>query len=87
MELDDAKEKNRNLENVMTEGEKKLKKKVNTLENNLEQLTNMYHQLASQKNKWNLDAQVVYYNNLYIFIHISSSNPGKALLSFLPILF
>ena len=52
----------------MTEGEKKLKKKVNTLENNLEQLTSMYHQLASQKNKWNIDAQVGFNFTLYVYL-------------------
>jgi len=42
IELDEEKEKNRNLENTMTE----------------ETLTNIYQQLSSQKNKWNLDHQL-----------------------------
>jgi len=58
MELDEEREKNRNLETTMTEGEKALKKKVNTLENNLEQLSAMYHQLASQKSILKVDSQV-----------------------------
>jgi len=36
MELDEEKDKSRHLENSMSNGEKNLKKKVNTLENNLE---------------------------------------------------
>lgn len=58
IELEEEKERNRNLENQMVEGERALKKKVATLENNLEQLTNMYHQLASQKSLWKVDNQV-----------------------------
>lgn len=58
IELDEEREKNRAIEDRMSEGERGLKKKVVTLENNLEQLTNMYHQLASQKSIWKVDNQV-----------------------------
>jgi hypothetical protein len=58
MELDEERDKNRTLEATMTDGEKILKKKVNTLENNLEQLTQMYHQLNTQKSTLKVDNQV-----------------------------
>lgn len=58
IELDEEKERYRTFEERNSEGERALKKKVVTLENNLEQLTNMYHQLASQKSIWKVDNQV-----------------------------
>jgi len=58
VELDDAKEQMKLMEENMNEGEKALKKKVNSLERNLEQLTLMYHQLVSQKSMLKVDNQV-----------------------------
>lgn len=48
----------RNLENSMTEGELKLKKKMNALEHSLEQLSILYSQLTSQKAKMNVEMMV-----------------------------
>jgi len=59
MELDEEREKRKSLENAMSEGEKALKKRVNVLGSNLEQLTQMYHQLVSQKSLKKIDAQVI----------------------------
>ena len=42
----------------MSEGDRALKKKVNSLERNLEQLTLMYHQLVSAKSVLKIDNQV-----------------------------
>ena len=58
VELDDTKEKFRALENSMTSGEKSLKKKVSSLESNLEQLTLIYHQLVSKLSSSKVDLQV-----------------------------
>ncbi|OMJ91088.1 hypothetical protein SteCoe_6451 [Stentor coeruleus] len=51
MALDDAKESYKNLESYMSEGERALKRKTDTLERNLEQLTLMYHNLINQKSQ------------------------------------
>jgi hypothetical protein len=59
MELDEEREKAKSLESAMTEGEKALKKRVNHLESNLEQITQMYHQLTSQKSVQKIDYQVI----------------------------
>lgn len=58
LELDDAREQMKSMEENMNEGERTLKKKVNSLERNLEQLTLMYHQLVSQKSMLKVDNQV-----------------------------
>lgn len=58
VELDDAREQMKMMEDNMNEGERALKKKVNSLERNLEQLTLMYHQLVSQKSMLKVDNQV-----------------------------
>ena len=58
IELDEARESYKNLESTMSEGERNLKKKTDTLERNLEQLTLMYHQLVSQKSMLKVDKQV-----------------------------
>lgn len=58
MELDDEKEKVKGLENMMSEGEKALKKRVSILESNLEKITQMYHQLTSQKAAQTIDHHV-----------------------------
>lgn len=51
MALDDANESYKNLESYMSEGERALKRKTDTLERNLEQLTLMYHNLINQKSQ------------------------------------
>ena len=51
MTLDDSKESYSNLESCMSQGERALKRKTDTLERNLEQLTLMYHQLITQKSQ------------------------------------
>ncbi|OMJ90622.1 hypothetical protein SteCoe_7021 [Stentor coeruleus] len=56
--LDDAKDSYKTLESYMSEGERSLKKKTDTLERNLEQLTLMYHQLVSQKSQLGVDKQL-----------------------------
>jgi len=58
MDLDESKEKYKGLEASMSEGDKSMRRKVNSLERNLEQLTLMYHQLASQKSLLKVDNQV-----------------------------
>lgn len=58
VELDDTKEKYRHLENSMSSGEKSLKKKVTSLEGNLEQLTLIYHQLVSKLTNAKVENQV-----------------------------
>lgn len=66
VELDETKEKFRHLENSMTSGEKSLKRKVTSLEGNLEQLTLIYHQLVSKLTNSKIDIQVSNYNeNIY----------------------
>jgi len=57
--LDGEKERANSLEGSMTEGEKSLRKKVISLESNLEQITTLYHQVCSQKANLNLDNQVL----------------------------
>ena len=49
--LDDSKQAYKNLESMMSEGERALKRKTDALERNLEQLTLMYHQLVTQKSQ------------------------------------
>ncbi|OMJ66260.1 hypothetical protein SteCoe_36958 [Stentor coeruleus] len=56
--LDDAKVNCKALESYMSEGERSLKKKTDTLERNLEQLTLMYQQLISQKSQLGVDKQL-----------------------------
>ena len=56
--LDAEKERANSLEGCMSEGEKSLRKKVISLESNLEQITTLYHQVCSQKANLNLDNQV-----------------------------
>ncbi|CAG9310172.1 unnamed protein product [Blepharisma stoltei] len=56
--LEEARENYATLELTMSEGERALKKKTDVLERNLEQLTLMYHQLASQKSALSVDKQV-----------------------------
>jgi len=58
IELDEWKEKYKNLETTMSEGDLALKKKVNSLERNLEQLTLMYHKLVQNKSVLKIDTQV-----------------------------
>jgi len=58
MQLETEQVNYRNLENSMTEGERKLKKKMNALEHSLEQLTVLYNQLVSQKAKMAIEMQV-----------------------------
>jgi kinesin family protein 5 len=58
MDLDETKEQLSSMESIMTEGERALKKKVNSLERSLEQLTLMYHQIISQKSMLKVDNQV-----------------------------
>lgn len=65
MELDDTKEKYRHLENSMSSGEKSLKKKVTSLEGNLEQLTLIYHQLVSKLTNAKVENQVYF---LFLFL-------------------
>ena len=61
VELDEQKEKFRHLENSMTNGEKSLKKKVTALEQNLESLTLIYHQLVSKMTITKVENQVKSY--------------------------
>lgn len=56
--LEEERENYKALELTMSEGERSLKKKSDVLERNLEQLTLMYHQLASQKSALSVDKQV-----------------------------
>ena len=51
LDLDNSKQKYKNLESMLSEGERALKRKTDTLERNLEQLTLMYNQLVSQKSQ------------------------------------
>lgn len=56
--MDESKERYANLENSMTAGEKSLRKKVSSLETNLESLTSIYHQLVSKLTSSKIDIQV-----------------------------
>jgi len=58
IELDDSKEKYKSLESAISEGDRALKRKVLSLERNIEQLTLMYHQLVSQKSSLKVECQV-----------------------------
>ena len=51
LSLEDFKQAYWNLEDLLSDGEKTLKRKTDTLERNLEQLTLMYHQLVTQKSQ------------------------------------
>ena len=61
-ELNEERKKYKCLEDSMTQGERALKKKVNSLETNLEQLSMMYHQLLSQRSVLKVDNQVLIVN-------------------------
>ncbi|OMJ91648.1 hypothetical protein SteCoe_5803 [Stentor coeruleus] len=56
--IDSAAEKYKALENTMSDGERSLKRRSDTLERSLEQLSLMYHQLATQKSALKVDNQV-----------------------------
>jgi hypothetical protein len=56
--LDDSKDSYKTLESYLSEGERALKRKTDTLERNLEQLTLMYHQLVSQKSHLQVEKQL-----------------------------
>ena len=58
-DLESEQENSRNLENSMTTGERHLKKKMDSLESNLSQLTVLYNQLAQQKSVLKVEAQVM----------------------------
>ncbi|CAG9316194.1 unnamed protein product [Blepharisma stoltei] len=58
IQLDELREVNRNIESNLSIGEKELKKKTDTLERNLEQLTLMYHQLVSEKSKMSVESKI-----------------------------
>lgn len=58
IQLDGEFERYKSLESTMSDGEKALKKRSDTLERNLEQLNLMYHQLVSQKSMLKVDKQV-----------------------------
>jgi kinesin family member 5 len=56
--LDDTMESYKNFESNMSEGDRFLKRKIDTLEKNLQQLTIMYHQLITQKSQLAVDKQL-----------------------------
>ena len=58
LRLDDAKESYKNLESFLTEGQRSLKRKMDTMQRNLEQLTIMYHQLITQKSQIQVEKQL-----------------------------
>jgi kinesin family protein 5 len=58
VQMDQAKDTCKNLESYMTDGERALKKKTDTLERNLEQLTIMYKQLVNQKSTLGVDGKL-----------------------------
>lgn len=58
IELDESRERYKNLEGTMTQGQSALMKKSDILEKNLEQLTVMYHQLVSQKSILQIEKKV-----------------------------
>lgn len=58
IQMDEQREINRNIESNLSIGEKELKKKTDTLERNLEQLTLFYHQLVSEKSKLSVEAKI-----------------------------
>jgi chromosome segregation ATPase len=57
--LDESEERFRRLENSMNMGDIPLKKKIRKLENQVEQLTIMYHQVVSEKSVLKVDYQVL----------------------------
>jgi len=58
-ELDLEREKNSMLENYLIQTKKVLRKKINCFENNIEQITNSYHQLISQRSVLKVDNQAL----------------------------
>ena len=58
MALDESEERFRRLENNMNQGDVTLRKKINKLESQSEQLTLMYHQVVSEKSVLKVDFQV-----------------------------
>lgn len=56
--LDEAEERFRRLENTINQGDFALRKRINKLENQAEQLTIMYHQVVSEKSVLKVDFQV-----------------------------
>jgi len=58
-ELDIERGKNTMLENYLIQTKKTLKKKINSFENNIEQITNSYHQLVSQRSVLKVDNQAL----------------------------
>ncbi|CAG9331391.1 unnamed protein product [Blepharisma stoltei] len=58
IQLDESRAGYKTLESNMSQGEKSLKKKTDTLERNLDQLTLMYQQLVSQKSMLKVDKQI-----------------------------
>ena len=58
-ELDLERGKNTMLENYLIQTKKTLKKKINSFENNIEQITNSYHQLVSQRSVLKVDNQAL----------------------------
>jgi len=56
--LDESEERFRRLENTINQGDVPLRKKINKLENQAEQLTIMYHQVVSEKSVLKVDYQV-----------------------------
>ena len=58
-ELDNEREKNTILENYLIQTKKTLRKKINIFENNIELITNSYHQLISQRSVLKLDNQAL----------------------------
>ena len=58
LQLEGETERFKALESTMSDGERVMKKRSDTLERNLEQLNLMYHQLVSQKSMLKVDKQV-----------------------------
>ena len=59
LELDAWKEKYKKLESFMSDGQKQAQQKGRTLEKNLEQLTQMYHQLITSKSTMKNDIEIL----------------------------
>ncbi len=55
MKLDEEREKYRKLEAMMTVGDKPLRRKIQQLERQVQQLTLMYHQVVSEKSVLKVD--------------------------------
>ena len=58
-ELASERDKNAMLENYLIQTKKILRKKINCFENNIEQITNSYHQLVSQRSVLKVDNQAL----------------------------